>query len=76
MRTKRKRNERQKFKLARREPKEKLVTDLTLQDICAEQQGQAIAKHNKIVIHSSRLHKFYTCDGFKFNTGFKHRKIG
>lgn len=27
-------------------------------------------------VQPSRLNKFYTCDGFKFGTGKKHRAIG
>lgn len=76
MRTKRKRTERRKFKLAKREAKQKLVTDFTLQDVHAEVQGKAIVKHNKLVIHAPRINFTYMLDGFAVPSGKKYRKIG
>ena len=76
MRHKRKRTERRKFKLAKREREIKPVIGFTLQDIHAEQQGKAIVEHNRQVIHAPRLNFTYMLDGFAVPSGKKHRKIG
>lgn len=39
-------------------------------------QGDAINYMIKNTVKVPRLNKFYTCDGFKFGTGKKHRKMG
>lgn len=42
----------------------------------AEAEAKAITSHNKFRPHVSRLNKTYTCDGYRFNTGKKHRSAG
>ena len=44
-------------------------------DIQAENEGIAISKHSKAVIHAPQLKSTYKVDGYTFRTGNKHRSL-
>ena len=46
-------------------------------DSIAKREGKAISTMNRIGnVQAKRLNKSYICDGFRFNTGKKHRAGG
>ena len=66
-----------KTKTQKRNERKRALSQLDTVDLQACSSGSAINTMHAIgPVQSCRLNFTYKCDGFTFNTGKKHRKIG